>query len=476
MPATGHLQRRRQVWFVRLTVPPELRAAVGRRELIRTLGTRDISEANRRKHAVLAELQRALDLAAGNGEPPKDSPEFIRWAAKQARAAMLAGNLDKDTAAEELERTRDNWLEHLGRVHGLDPETGHPNVPDTFAEASRRARLDAKPLSEAIEKYLAEVKNFVRNQTHHDKRRHLREFTDWLGADLEPKEITKAIAGRYVTEKLLKRDVAPRTVKARLSSLSSLWQWLDGRGMVDANPWERMGRTIKQSTRGTAPTRRPWTDAELLKLLQAISKDDPLYPLTAIAAYTGARREEVALLRIEDIEGGMFKIREGKTAAAVRTVPIHPVLRVLIGRLAETTTDGYLIPGALEGGDDAKRAHYLGKRFSYLIRSIGFNDPALVFQTLRSAFIQRCEEAGIPESTAKLLVGHSRQGSLTYSDAGSGYSPGVSVKVLREAIAKVTYGATDGYIRDTAADVRVTKQSRRRPRAVYNRTQREKAA
>ena len=84
------------------------------------------------------------------------------------------------------------------------------------------------------------------------------------------------------------------------------------------------------------------------------------------------RREEIARLTVADvIEDGALVVREGKTAAVVRRIPIHPVLQPLIDRLIATSNDGYLIPGLLTGGADSKRGHYLGKRFSHIRRKLG---------------------------------------------------------------------------------------------------------
>lgn len=160
-------------------------------------------------------------------------------------------------------------------------------------------------------------------------------------------------------------------------------------------------------------------------------------------------------------EDGAVVIREGKSAAAVRRVPIHRALRPLITRLKETSKDGYLIPGLLTGGFDDKRTHYVGKRFSDLKEDLGFTDSALKFHTLRNAFMQRCEEGEVPESTTKLIVGHSRQADITYGL----YSPGVKFDALKKAVEKVTYGDVDALVRKLAKSVEVTKRSRRRRRA-----------
>lgn len=465
---TSHLKLKRRVWFARLIVPPRLRSTVGRTELLKTLKTRDIQEANRRKHEVLAELQRELTQAElTNVLPNKDSVGYIMEIAKGQRRAMQEGLIDEQQAEAGLDAAMDEQLELLRRKNGYNEETGEPYNSEAHARMQGLAERvlagdEIELLSDSVKTYLAEIQARVRKQTLREKERHLGALQSWLKTDCEVGSISKKIAGRYVTESLLSQGHAPKTVKDILSNLSAYWVWLEGRGLVEANPWRGMSGTVKGSTRGTAPKRRPWTDDELLKLVQAIPNNDPLLPLTAIATYTGMRREEVASLRTDDVENDALTVREGKTKAARRRVPIHSALRPLITQLVSKSRDGYLIPGLLTGGADSKRSHYLGKRFGSLIREIGFDDPALVFHTLRNAFIQRCEEGGVPESSAKLLVGHSRAKSLTYGDAGGGYSPGVQLETLRKEIAKVTFGKLDAHLGKIAGEVRVTMKSTRR--------------
>jgi integrase len=318
-------------------------------------------------------------------------------------------------------------------------------------------------LSTHAETYLAEVSKVLRKQTVLDKRRTIGDFRAWLGNDVEVTAVTRKTAGRYLAEKLFKRDVKPKTTMDTLSNLAAFWTWLHGRGLAEVNPWARLGSTITQSTRGTRGPRRPWADDELLKLMKATPKDDPLFPLTAIAVYTGMRREEVCLLTKDDLKDNALTVREGKTDAAVRHVPVHPVIRPLVSRLAKQTKDGYLIPGLLTGGLDDKRGHLLGKRFGDHIRAEGFSDLALCFHTLRNAFIHRCELGGVPETTAKLLVEHSRKASLAYGNASGGYSPGLNTPELAKAVAKISFGPLDEYVKDATKSVKVNaNQSHRR--------------
>lgn len=198
-----------------------------------------------------------------------------------------------------------------------------------------------------------------------------------------------------------------------------------------------------------------------MKVLSGISTEDPLWSMVAIAAYSGMRREEVARMRVEDIDEMTWTVKAAKNQASIRTVPIHPVLRPLVRNLASKSYDGFLIPGLLTGGADNKRGHMVGKRFTKMRHDLGITDTALNFHTLRNAFIQRCEEAGIELSTAKKLAGHKRT-DQTYG----GYSPGGSMEMLAKTIRKVTFGSeVDGMVKVVGKTVEVTKQSRRRSKS-----------
>lgn len=473
----ANLKLRHQAWYARLRVPPSLRPVVGKSELVQSLHTRDLAEANRRKHAVLAAMHATLERARVEATLPRDSAEAFLAEARKLAEEVKAGALRPEDAEVALDVAIEDHLAVQAKHHGIDPHTGHPMVSERHTRTLQLAHKvlhsgDVALLKESIRVYLKEREPHINKQTHAEKDRQLTELADWIG-DCEVSSVTKKMAGRYVTEKLLTKGHAPKTIKDTLSNLSAFWRWLEGRGLVEFNVWQGMSGTVKGSTRGEAPKRRPWSDAELLKLLQGIPVSDPLLPMVALAAYTGMRREEVASLRVEDAaEDGALIVREGKSAAARRRVPVHPALQPLVRCLRDSSRDGYLIPGLLTGGADGKRAHYVGKRFSKVKEKLGFTDPALVFHTLRNAFMQRAEEGGVPESTTKLIVGHSRQGDITYGL----YSPGVKFEALRDAVKKVTFGGADEFVGKLAGEVKVTKKSVRRPRVAAGvKVQRKKA-
>jgi len=99
---TQNLQKRKHTWFVRLAVPPHLRGAVGRRELIKTTKTHDLAVANRVKHAILADIQRELNTAQRNRELPPESADYVLAAARDAREAVNKGIACEGDAERDL--------------------------------------------------------------------------------------------------------------------------------------------------------------------------------------------------------------------------------------------------------------------------------------------------------------------------------------------------------------------------------------
>ena len=82
MATTDYLKRRGETWFVRVQIPKHLwKTAGGKREYVRTLKTRDLSEANRLKHSYVAAFkQQIIALERGTPEQPDDLYEkALAW-------------------------------------------------------------------------------------------------------------------------------------------------------------------------------------------------------------------------------------------------------------------------------------------------------------------------------------------------------------------------------------------------------------
>ena len=85
---------------------------------------------------------------------------------------------------------------------------------------------------------------------------------------------------------------------------------------------------------------------------------------------------------------------------------------------------------------------YIGDRFLKIKEKLGVTDKAAAFHSLRKNFVTALEAAGVPESTSKLLTGHTR--GITYGL----YSPGVPFEQLQKAINAVTFGSVDEIVKE----------------------------
>lgn len=463
---SSNLKRRHQTWFARVAVPRNLQAIVGQTEVLRSLKTRDLREANKRKHRVLAEINSWISQFTANATLPKDSADYVLATARALRESIASGETTEADAEAAFDAGFEKHLESVAKKRGIDPETGDPLLEEQHERALKLAhqvlsRGDVTLLSESIANYLREVKPRITQAGYSQKERQLRAFAKWLKTDCEVNTVTRRLAGRYVSEVLQPAELATKTKKDTIATLSAFWSWLELYDLAELNPWRNMVRLMKESTRGGRAKPRPYTPEEFASLIGKLKPGSALLPLACIAAYSGMRIEEIAAMKTEHLTDNAFRVMEAKNENSVRYVPIHPVLKPIVSRLVETSADGYLVSGLLPGGADGKRSHYASRYFGNFLRSHGFTDKTLTFHSLRRSFTQRCEQAEIPESTAKLLTGHSRQ-SLTYGL----YSPGPEFPALETALHKIGYGdATDKRVRELAASIQVTEKMRRRAAA-----------
>ena len=123
----------------------------------------------------------------------------------------------------------------------------------------------------------------------------------------------------------------------------------------------------------------------------------------------------------------ILMIKDAKTRAGVRNVPIHPDLKPVIKRLTRDSSDDYLITEQQED-QFGKRSNAIGKRFGRLKTKLGFGKEH-VFHSIRKTVITILENAGVPEGVSADIVGHEKK-TMTYGL----YSAGTSEQKKLEAI------------------------------------------
>lgn len=422
MADTKWLQQRRQGWYCVQAIPRALRQAMGKNILIVSLHTRDLRVAQTRRHDALAEFARVI--AAAKRQRPGDPVAEIALRWRQA----LEDDRSRDTlVAVGLES------DYVGYKHGE-------------AAAGRFADIalgQATPLLHHVESWLAEggTKGPLRPRTQAQFRSDLARLADWLGQAGLPvtiEAVTPSVASRFVTEELLGQGVHRATGNRKISAASSYWRWLIKRAGVTVNPWR--GQSLSKTTRAAAGrTKRPFTEVEVITLLSGPA-DTELADVMRVAALTGARLEEIYRLQVRDCVDGWFDIRESKTAAGVRRVPIHTDLAALVARrVAGKGTTAFLFHEAGPAQAGRERSSAISKRFGRYRQALGVHDreegrrhSRVDFHSWRRWFVTEARRAGIDRAVVAAVVGH-ETGSIT-DDVYSGGPGAAQLRACVEAV------------------------------------------
>ena len=202
-------------------------------------------------------------------------------------------------------------------------------------------------------------------------------------------------------------------------SIRSFWMFLKVTDVIQVD-WPVLP-PVRRKVKGRQAN-IPYTAEELQRLLTKLKngKDKEVYRACLIAAYTGCRINEVVNLKRQDIclneERQSLVVRESKTGAGVREVPLHPK-----------------IVSVFEGDWEFKdSADALSKRFGRLTRS--FRKQGQTFHSLRSSVVTFLEQAGVPENITAAIVGHKIQ-TMSYGL----YSSGPSYIQKQKAISMLCY-------------------------------------
>src|SRR5262249_54027364 len=302
------------------------------------------------------------------------------------------------------------------------------------------ARPAGETISQASEAWYAELtrdkSTAPRDTTLGGHRLRVRAFVEKSG-DLPLTEVTRAVASDF----LAGLKVKTRTRNAYATTLKCVFECARRRGRFTGdNPFDGMKAKVAGSSY------QPFTVAELQTLFEKLPRevkpkkhtpDTALSWAALIAAYTGARLEEIAQLTTDDIRderangatvtiidvhnGGENKL---KNESAARVVPVHSELvRLGLPAYVKALKAGPLFPGltrrASKGGKVGAR---VGELFRKKLVKLGLKREGLCFHSFRHTVAGRLDAAGVPQSDAARILGHAVAGMSygTYSQAGPG--------------------------------------------------------
>lgn len=460
---TPHLWKRpgSSLWQARVRVPPG--AGLKQTHIVRSLRTRDRSEALKRLPIVVGEIKLEIETARRkpNGTPKAAPPDCSEVDLKAAlwwreKIAASGGDPDAEIIPDELDR---DWQDELEQRYG-DPigermapggarELEYDEARELRGDAFRAMVAGAIPVNAELERYLAEKPLTPSYESR--IRLAVRRLEAWLKERPEgnsTKAITRWLASRFV-DSLAESDLTTETVNSHVSALSAYWRWMERRGSASANPWAEQQRSRKDASRNSR--KRPFTDEEIQALFSGETYRT-LHDLMRLSALSGMRLNEITHLTVADAAGDEFNVRTSKTAAGVRRVPIHPLLKPLVERRsAGKDPSAYLLEelGA-SPSRQGRRGAKAGERFTAYRRDLGLDkrqegrrQADADFHSFRRWFITKLEQADVAPQLIAALVGHEEGRDFL---ALLRYSAGPSKEQLSNAVALVTLP------KDTPAD------------------------
>ncbi|WP_250899423.1 tyrosine-type recombinase/integrase [Enterobacter asburiae] len=379
------------VYYVRISIPVWLRNAFGgRKTLVRSLNTSDLRVARRKRDVIADEFHHIRQIA----EPPKpdslqDTISFLKSVAKYAKAA---------------------------------PKASAPII------------YQCPSLNKMLEIYLTHNADRLKMGTLSKTRKAVELFLNYLRKkDVELNDINRTTVTGWLDH--LRETKAVQIVANYLSAMANILDLASSR-YQDAPPLEsNVFRGHKLNTAQSRQSYEAFTDEEITKLISTFNKlgEDELRDVSAIAAYSGMRINEIASLKsdnIREVEGVLcFEVTEGKTRNAARLVPLHSAIRKMVLERCQKPHNGFLFYRAsVTKRQDGKRSSWHVNRFGRLKRDILPGQENKVFHSYRHAVISKLNAAGVDESRIALLAGH----SFGETESFKTYSKSVPERIMKE--------------------------------------------
>lgn len=332
-----------------------------------SLGTRDLSKAIVRAEMQNRELQALIESAS----PHRLYQQCLK---QKAEAEDIAGMLDQ---CDPDQRTA------FG--HGLNP------IDQARFFAARKLETGQEPparfnysLQEACRDLLRVKEGRIAVKTLGKIQRSLDRFKE-LPEAVDLRLIKRPTVVRWIEEQRTTHKAA--TVANWVSYLSQMFQYAIDHGHLDdgyANPFKGHRMLGDKVTHYDE-----MQNSDLLPILKFLKHEDHM-PVK-IAWYSGMRLSEVLAATVVTVDDILcFKIAQGKTESAARTVPVHSeLIQAMRGR--EKAVD-------IEGD--------YGKRFGRAKTKATGKGRELAFHSLRVSFINHAMRAGYPDYDVAKVVGH----------------------------------------------------------------------
>lgn len=421
------------IYYLRVVFPPTIRAKLaGRRELRRSLGTREPRTARLWAYGLAAVVSQWIHEAKHMAAPPDVATLLARLRSKSVsnyEIDLKRGLFRSDPAVPGDHEAMLSAIEALGLNGPNGPAILSAATSSSQALAMSASDEESPLFSTVAREYLADQFQRTKNpKTQADYAATLAEFQNVTGdrpvATIKTEDVARFLA--VSTSQGLK----PNTLKKRISSLHTVLRFAQALAYF---PTDRqlptMPITQQMKRQPNKKTRRLPFELQDLRLIfsedwyvQENGGHPHWFWLPVLSLFTGARIEELCQLRLSDVRSDAesniwyFDFNEHadkklKNEASIRRVPMHDTL-IDLGLLKyrdaiekQGFDDESLFP-QLPTTKYGQRSDSSSKHFGRYLRAVGIADERKVFHSFRHTVATALRTAGVSPEIAHRLLGH----------------------------------------------------------------------
>ena len=420
---------RDRVAYMRVDVPVDVRGSqpFGKKtQVMKSLGTRDPREAERKLHAELALFHATCEQVRIERSPAfqeaKASAVFLARPSpgEELAAARLLLNGSPEEIRSAARERLDQLADELGgkqvtavTVSVVDGEGVEsdvrlpPHVALSSVDHARdlivrdRASLDQSPqrpngsahgadqnptLRSLFERWIRERKPSKATANNYESS--LNAF-ERIHGELGIRDLTAAHV-RDFKDRFVDADAKPATINKHLSALRAITHYAKANDLINVDP----AAAIKLIAQVEGDKRKVFAVGELGQLFDGVSRGSPEWWVMRVALFTGMRQDEICQLTRGDVAqvDGVWlfdvngdKGKRVKNKQSIRRVPIHQ--RLLNEGLIR------LLPGAgrlfsyFKETPGKRAAQRVSRWFTDYRRSVGVAEPYKDFHSFRHTFI-----------------------------------------------------------------------------------------
>lgn len=263
-----------------------------------------------------------------------------------------------------------------------------------------------------VEEYVAVLRSRLKPSGLRTARVHFQRLCDWLadtyGTPPLIRQVDRRIAEAFVAD-LIGEGLKPSYVRRLVSTIRRAWQDAITRHLATVNPWGKSdkGGWPALKIAAPSPTHVPWITPAQLAAIYAATPESAR-PHIILIGETGLRAGEAQGLRRRDVDlsepSPRVTVRDGKTMAARRTVPLTQLAVDTIKPLVEG-----------DGHEDDLVLPVVSQQWMRIALKTACEAAKcerLVVHGLRHVYASHLVQHGVPASTVARLLGHADGGAL----------------------------------------------------------------